>query len=353
MNRRRVQILALGLVAPILMTLCYFHSLNRGGREDQTNVAEDESESGSPKRSCCLESQQMTLENIRESTSQCSEAVNFSSFQCDCEMLIACKLKVVSAVSDNHFEEITDMIASVQTHMPDTPILVYNLGLTEGNARNLSSYCNVQVRHFNFSSYPVHVQSLYRCAWKPLIINELYEQRTSEVILWCDASCRLLRSVKPLLQQFFWFPIIPGSSDSHPFISTTHDGMMKYLHLNKTRLEYVSIGDSLQAGLNLYWFTKTLQEKFLRFWVDCALHKECIEPRGARLNPCNWKSMKSGAYACHRYDQAAFNAILTREFGLEFMKELAKSSASEKYIKIARYPTNRFSLHIKGNCQDN
>jgi len=58
------------------------------------------------------------------------------------------------------------------------------------------------------------------------------------------------------------------------------------------------------------------------------------------------------AYACHRYDQAAFNAILRKENGLEFMKKLAQKSASGKYFMIVRHPTKMFTLRTNGNCRE-
>ena len=179
----------------------------------------------------------------------------------------------------------------------------------------------------------------------------MYKEENGKVILWGDASCRVRRSITPLLPRFSNFPIIPGVSDGHFFISTTHDGMMKYLRLNKTRKEYASIGNSLQANIIMLWLNQTLQERFLKFWVDCALHEECIAPKGASLGNCNWKQMRIGEYACHRYDQAAYNAILTREFGFDFMKEMAKKDTSS-YFSVERHPTQKNKLLTDGHCHN-
>ena len=300
---------------------------------------------------CCNESEALTVQMLFEKSDNCSKKVDLKSVQCNCESLMICKFMVVSAISDNHFEEATDFIASVQAYMPKSPIIVYNLGLSEKNKKILSSYCDVKVRDFNFSVYPKHVQNLHTYAWKPIIINEMYKEGNGRVILWGDASCRVRRSITPLLPRFSNFPIIPGVSDGHFFISTTHDGMMKYLRLNKTRKEYASIGNSLQANIIMLWLNQTLQERFLKFWVDCALHEQCIAPKGASLWNCNWKQMRIGEYACHRYDQAAYNAILTREFGFDFMKEMAKKDTSS-YFTVERYPTHKNKLLTDGHCHN-
>ena len=126
---------------------------------------------------CCDESKSLNVQMIFEKSDDCSRLVNLRSVQCTCESLIVCKFMAVSAISDNHFEEATDFIASVQTYMPNTPIIVYNLGLNEKNKKTLSSYCNVKVRDLNFSKYPKHVQNLQTYAWKPIIIKEMYYVR--------------------------------------------------------------------------------------------------------------------------------------------------------------------------------
>ena len=69
----------------------------------------------------------------------------------------------MSAISDDHLDEAKDFIASVQTHMPQSPITVYNLGLSEKNKKILSSFCNIQVRNFNFRKFPTHIRFLLAC----------------------------------------------------------------------------------------------------------------------------------------------------------------------------------------------
>ena len=299
---------------------------------------------------CCNESASLSVEKILEVSGQCSNVVKFQSVVCDCESLIACKLVVMSGISNNHFVEATDLIASVQTHMPGTPVIMYDLGLNNENKEKLTSYCGVQVKSFNFSKYPQYVRNLSLYAWKPLIINDAYEEKEYEVILWCDASCRLLHSLKPLFRQFSSFPMIPALLDDYSFISTTHNDTLKYLHLNDTRQKYATIGKAILAGLTLYWFTQRLQEVFLKFWVDCALHKECIAPKTAQVRPCNWPPVDVGEYVCHRFDQSAFNGILTREFGIEWMKQFSANIASSRYFAVERYPTKRYKVKSEENC---
>ena len=53
------------------------------------------------------------------------------------------RLVVVTAFSDNHFEEAKDMIAPMQICLPDKKIIVYDLGLNSTNRKEVRKYCNV------------------------------------------------------------------------------------------------------------------------------------------------------------------------------------------------------------------
>jgi len=96
------------------------------------------------------------------------------------------RLVVVTAYSSNHFEEGKGIIASVQKYMPQTKILLYDLGLTAKDRTNASTYCNVEVRTFQWDKYPKHVRQLSRYAWKPLIAREVSQEY--DVIMYRDAS---------------------------------------------------------------------------------------------------------------------------------------------------------------------
>ena len=181
----------------------------------------------------------------------------------------------------------------------------------------LHSYCDI--RYFNFSKYPSHVHRLGTYAWKPLIINEIFSEGDAEVILWSDSSTRLQRSLIPVFPQLSRFPIVPGEVGLRPFVSMVQDGILDYFNLKKTRKEYASIQTSLNANVILFWLNYALTDNFLDLWADCALREECIAPNGAVVYPCKWTGMRIGSYACHRFDQAAYNSILAREFGFDFM----------------------------------
>ena len=158
-----------------------------------------------------------------------------------------CKLVVVSAASKDHYAESQDMIDSVQKFLPNTKLIVYDLGLTRKQKEKLHRYCNVEVRPFKFKNYPPHTKSLMTYAWKPLIINEVTSRY--EVIFWGDSSVRLkgVSFAEKLFPFLLKFPFVAGSVLDLPIISLTHDGMLKYLNLSLSRRQMGHFGH-LEAG---------------------------------------------------------------------------------------------------------
>jgi len=101
------------------------------------------------------------------------------------------RLVALTAFSSNHYGEALDMIGSVQKYLPRTKIIVYDIGLTAEERKNVSTFCNVELISFNFTIYSLHVKRKIRgLAWKPLILQELVDEEY-DVILYGDASLRV------------------------------------------------------------------------------------------------------------------------------------------------------------------
>ena len=238
---------------------------------------------------------------------------------CKCEDYMYCRLVIVTGISSNHFQEVQAMIASVQEHLPNTKLIIYNLGLNDEAISSVKKYCNVELRRFNFSQYPKHVSKLRSYAFKSLIIKDVTQQY--KVVMWADASIRMKAHLPDyLLRSLKEFPFVSGSRSGHSTISLTHDSMLKYLNITKSRNELAS-HISFEGGIFLIWANTLLKQHFLRYLVDCVIHLECISPQGARKVRCDFSKENDGTFIrCHRFDQSALNMILVREFGLGLSK---------------------------------
>ena len=154
--------------------------------------------------------------------------------------------------------------------------------------------------------------------------------------------------VLPLMKEF---PFLPGSLyrdvASMNIIRTTHDGMLQYLNITQSREELDAFG-LVEGGVWAMWVNDLTVSKILEPWVDCALHKECIAPEGARLF-C-WAVKRNDAKGawrgCHRYDQSALNMILAREFGVNVWDSFPPREVDGS-LQILKFPSKMYKLAQK------
>lgn len=304
----------------------------------------------SVKQQCCSAFTGVSLQDFCDSVDTYVQAAatqrKAMDLNCSCVDVMYCRLVYATALSRSHYYEAQDMIASVQHHLPNTRLIVYDLGLTETQKNTLSSYCGVELRLFKFKKYPPHVRTIHYYSWKPLIAKELSEE--FEVFLYGDSSIRVMASpvqyILPLLQEF---PFVAGPVDPYlPIVALTMDKMIEYLQVNHTRKE-MGLFAHMPGGCWAMWPNTLLRTKFLNPWVDCALHQECIAPPGSSLYHCNFVVERithgTGRYiGCHRYDQSAMAMILIREFGLSVWNKTVHWEAKHAWL-IERKPSIRYA----------
>ena len=268
---------------------------------------------------------------------------------CTCQDFLICRLVVLTAMSSNHFHEAEDMIASVQTNLPYTQLIIYDLGLRIEDKTQLSKFCNAEVRQLNFSKYPRYVKNLETYAWKPMIISEII--REYEVVIYGDASVRIHQPAAerlPLL--LLEFPFVSGPSHPFPITALTHDSTLSFLGLNMPRVIAVKEMNGTVQATFCAWFTSVIREKWMKRWLDCALHEECIAPPGTSPLGCKIHSLKrdDGAYiGCHRFDQSALNVILYQEFGRKRWEQLFHpklNGGPQDYWDIERTITHSYKV---------
>ena len=240
-----------------------------------------------------------------------------------CVQLMLNRLVIATGLSSNHYYEGLNMIATVQAVMPEVKLIVYDLGMTSQQRASVLRMCGVELRTFDFAKYPQHVRELFKYAWKPIIANELVKDY--EVVMWGDASVRLLKPLQDYILPYLLDIEVPfvGTKANAAIVQMTHSGTLNYLNMTRESMQGVH---TLQAGCWVLWSTKKMKSLVSR-WVDCALHEECIAPKGAQLYHCSPKPIQQVDYCgCHRFDQSALNIILTQEFGKEVYKTVFENN---------------------------
>uniref|UniRef100_A0A0N4ZCD2 Peptidase_M16_C domain-containing protein n=1 Tax=Parastrongyloides trichosuri TaxID=131310 RepID=A0A0N4ZCD2_PARTI len=266
---------------------------------------------------------------------------------------------IVTAFSQNHFEEADNLIRSIRKFLPTHKVVIYDLGLEEASIDIIRKVCNVEYRKFNYSKYPPHVEDLMTYAWKPIILAETL--RDFKAIWYADSSIRFTKSdlsqVYGLINcrrnhkknhkkfeqekmekknlnenvevgnyknsiKFNWkinvehchkAAFLLHGFSGHGILPASHIGMLKYLATN-TKL--MGSNKSRMYDANFIYAVKTYDTAYeiLKWLLLCALEKECIAPNGSKVYNCYnlWdKKYSDISHSCHRFDQSAMNILLS------------------------------------------
>ncbi len=235
------------------------------------------------------------------------------------------KTVIVNAMSSNHYPQSLNFIGSAQLNMPGTKIIVYDIGLNAEQVSELRTMCNVEVRYFNFSTYPEFMQPLKHFGWKPLIVKEVSLEH--EIVVWADTSIRFKTSLKYHIFPYFLatnmtYIGIPHRSSAN-IVQFTHSQTVSYFNLTR---EMLTDFPQIQATFAIFWMKGEATTRIVNEWAKCATCEECIAPRGAVLGSgidCLHKSKGAKGtefVGCHRFDQSALGMIVYKIFG----KGLAK-----------------------------
>ena len=295
---------------------------------------------------CCEVSKNSSLEELCGSTGDAGAKYP----NCTCIDFMYCRFVFVTAFSSNHFIEAHDMIGSVHQFLPNTKIIVYDLGMNDEQRSKASTYCNVEVRKFDFDKYPPHVKNLMNYAWKPLLAEDAMKDH--ELISYGDSSVRMKSSnMKPAFQSLLKFPFLSGAPLTGYYaggamISFTHDGMIDYFNYPPSRSIMGHLPYGVQGGSWLLWGNSIGRKRILDLWVDCALHVECIAPEGAKLQGCSGPTTGGRYVGCHRFDQSAINLILVKEFGIHVQDSAVNTHITGPLIRINRANTNFFTVRM-------
>ena len=320
-----------------------------------------------PPNKCCDAVRGKALEEVCSIDKKGAKVVKKDQSGCSCMDFFHCKLVIMSAISSDHMAEATEMIKSVQEHMPNTRLIMYSLWLTDAEVALLRSYCNVEPRVFDFDKYPAisySRHSLHRYGWKPLVCKEVADEY--DLLLWFDASARLTgpvdENVFKYMQSMPTFMAGPWEGNrclhsNDPIVSYTHDETLKYLFPNKSRdlsalRKELVVWGHMQTTIWLVWVNKDMKKRVVNNWADCAFHEECMAPRQAALN-CNpikrWfigLFSPEGQYiGCHRYDQSTIDMILYREFGASSANTICHDFVFDLF-RIARDTNTDERIHI-------
>jgi len=203
---------------------------------------------------------------------------------------------VITGASDNHFLTLINFINSFIKYNIKDKLIVYNLGLNDGNWNYLKNkyndYLYITYKIFDYSKYPEWFNiniGAGQYAWKPTIIYNESLELPNEILLWMDAGNLILENLIKL-ENFIEKNGIYSATTAGTIKDWTHPLTIKFM-----KCSYIHAvnrnGACIGFNLNIK-FAKDLLEEFYNY----SQIKDCIFPEGSsRQN--------------HRQDQAVLTIL--------------------------------------------
>ena len=163
-------------------------------------------------------------------------------------------------------------------------------------------------------------------------------------VFWVDASVRINKSIKPLLDLAVQNGGVAAAHNDTVFVwRVTFSQMYMYLPSDLHRLAWYG---GTASGCVLFYRTKFTYWNILHWWVLCALEQFCMAPAINKIKcvPPSKESgmLKSAHLKCHRYDQSALSIIFANLF--DFQRDAYTVKHYNGSVSIMRRPTSYHKL---------
>lgn len=191
---------------------------------------------------------------------------------------------IVTYVFDGHAPSAILLSQNIAQQLPNTDVmlLIYDLGLTADDARQLSAYCNnshCAVITYDLTPFPSYVADEHMHAYRPLIIKDALCR--SHAILFLESRMRLRPDAKNVYAQLMHGAnasgILGWTTKLQAVSSLTHPKMFKYFETDVESFQFLQM---VSMSMVVFVDTPTVNEKILLPWVKCSLTMECIHPLG-------------------------------------------------------------------------
>ena len=205
----------------------------------------------------------------------------------------------VSATDSSHIRSALNMIKSIRKHYLTESIIVYDLGIEDGDSVAKVEFdgLDVDLQKFAFDKYPKHFRMSHlngSYAWKSVIINEVMSYSDGEMVIWMDAG--------NLCHKKFWLEArvariygIFCNTAKGTVNNWTHQSTLDALNV-KRRLKMFSA-----AFIAIHKTEKSI--KLVQKWKDYSMIEHVIAPEGVNLKS-------------HRFDQSILSILIHKNIRL-------------------------------------
>uniref|UniRef100_A0A6P4FIZ8 Uncharacterized protein LOC108052569 n=1 Tax=Drosophila rhopaloa TaxID=1041015 RepID=A0A6P4FIZ8_DRORH len=228
---------------------------------------------------------------------------------------------IVTYVMEGQAASAIILAQNIAAKLPTEYLLIYDLGVSEVQLRDLGAYCNnsrCSVITYDLSEFPSFVGDQRTHAYRPIVIKDGLMRARS--VLFLENYIRVRGGSAQLqnLQNIVMNPEVRRAGVKNAGVlgwntptavsSLTHPKMFDYFASKAEEFNFLRMVD-----LDAVFFSDSplVSEKIMLPWLKCCLTLECIDPIGAQSNGCKFNKKPLYRYSgCHGYDASAFNIVL-------------------------------------------
>lgn len=173
---------------------------------------------------------------------------------------------------------------NIATKLPNDILHIYNLGISDEDARSLNAFCNnskCSVIQYDLSQFPSYVTDEHMHAYRPLIIKDALTR--SKQILFIENNIRFRknnRDVYEALLKNAQESGVLGWTTRQAVSSRTHPKMFEYFQTATDSFLFLPM---VSLDTVIFLDTKVVNEQILLPWIKCTLTMECIHPIGKTI----------------------------------------------------------------------
>lgn len=261
------------------------------------------------------------------------------------QLEMSVRTTIVSGADSKYFAALRNLVGSVHYWMPETAIIIFDLGLKQAELAEAARWDNCEVRWASLgppitalvdgrSARRPHIRKLRVYAWKPVAIVAAMELH--DRVLWVDAGSDLRGPIGPIeeiLGRDGYFLVKGQDLD---MTAKLHGGCLRRLSLRREDFRgKPSFGASTQG----YVKGSRAAKEILFPTYSAACDARCIAPLGSGL----WN---------HRYDQSILSLIAySRTFPVKDQTHLL-SAHREELSADSLKPSTRLIYTARGSSQD-
>ncbi|KAK7486321.1 hypothetical protein BaRGS_00022491 [Batillaria attramentaria] len=225
------------------------------------------------------------------------------------------KYILVSAVSDNHYNEMQALVKSLINdlfpRLDNYTFVLFDLGLTAEQRQKTERNCKCTVVDFPFHKLPSFFKGLKCYTWKPFIIRSLIEK--SEFLIWTDTSIRWnpAAPLAPLFKRAREQGLQVWGNSAAMSLRTA---VSMFDFYGEKTCQYSRFTE-VESGLTFYHNQRFVREAVLDSWVSCALDERCMCVKDYKKLLVCYYSPPRRDNGCHRFDQSSLGIIITKLYG--------------------------------------